>query len=706
MKVLELWLRSPLLRVALPVLAGIYGAEMRWLWLFCAAFLFCYLCFFFIGKGVNRHWESARFSFHTGIFYSVLWVVAGVFLSNVQGSRLDRWHAIHRGEANGVYAFQVVDEPVLSGGRFKVVVEVQSVFDNGVFTPCRGRASLVLECDSMSSIELHADQCVLGRMALKPPTGARNPMEFDYWKYLRYQGIELQGYVGADEWRIDSANRQLTLRGTFVRWREWLLEKLASQPIEPREVGVLSALVLGKAVAIDREVMQVYAKAGVVHVLAVSGMHVALIYLILKPLFQWVFGKRKARALRTLLPVLLLWIYAAMTGFSPSVLRAAWMFSFVIVADNYGLRNTIYNTMGASALVLMVVDPHVPHSMGFMLSYLAVAGIAVIHPLLHRKLYFSSRIARWLWELTSISISAQLATLPLTLFLFHQFPTWFIVTNALVIPLSTVVLYVALLFFACMAFAPIATFLGGLVGLLTRIMNDLMEWSSQWPYALIDHVYWEAWEAIVCVLLVVSACRTLLLRSKRSLLWSMGLVFVWLVFAALRHTRVSQRMEVCLHSAYKGECLTAHAAGQLISLSTEGVSESPMRNYTLHWQAEMSVQQRWQQEFSNGHALIRPPWIQLGDCRILIADSTLLRRSLGDSSVAILISDWDKPRYWSEAELACLSGHTVFLGNKLSRKRRAWLLEHLQDSCSIFDLSEGAVLWSEGRWLSYREKYE
>lgn len=327
MKVLELWLCSPLLRVALPVLAGIYGAEMRWLWLFCGAFLCCYLCVFLIGKGVNRHWESARYSFHTGIFYSVLWIVAGVCLSNVQGSRLDKWHAIHRGESNGVYAFQVVDEPVPSGGRLKVVAELQSVFDKGVIMPCRGRVSLVLECDSMSSIELHADQCVLGRLALKPPTDVRNPLEFDYGKYLRYQGIELRAYVAADKWCIDSAHKQLTLRGTFVRWREWLLKRLAAQPIEPRELGVLSALVLGKAVAIDREVMQVYAKAGVVHVLAVSGMHVALIYLLLKPLFQWVFGKRRARALKTLLPVLLLWIYAAMTGFSPSVLRE-WKYNF------------------------------------------------------------------------------------------------------------------------------------------------------------------------------------------------------------------------------------------------------------------------------------------------------------------------------------------------------------------------------------------
>jgi competence protein ComEC len=699
MSISDVWLRSPLARLVLPLLIGVYSAESTWLLMLCAATVGCYLCFFLMRIGVNRHWMSQRFAFHTGIFYSFVWMLLGMYMVHSTNRGQDAWHVAHRHGNQGAFAIRLLDEPSEAKGRWKVMGEIMGAQIDSVFTACRGKVALTIERDTNSSESLHVDDVLVVKCTPHVLDAPRNPLEFNYAEYMRTQDVWAQAYVRQTDWIFCDLLRESTLRGTFIRWRESLLQRLANEPIEQREMGVLSALILGKASAIDREVMQNYARAGVVHVLAVSGMHVALIYMLLKPLFERLWGRRKAKQLRTIIPVLLLWLYAAMTGFSPSVLRAAWMFSFVIVADNFGLRNTIYNTMAASALLLLVIDPMVAFSLGFMLSYLAVIGIAAIHPALHRFFFFESRIGKWLWELTSISVSAQLVTLPLTLYLFHQFPTWFMITNVLVIPLSTVVLYLALAYFATLAAAPLATFIAGLVGLLTRIMNDLMEWSAHWPYALIEGVYWEPWEAWMCVGCVVAWCICVLGRNRRALLIALGMHACWLSGGFIIRLQKNAQDEICIHSDYRGEAITMVSRGRMITIGDSEVSGNAFNNYRMSWYARRVDTLVWEDRVESEMLTLNAPQIQLLDCTLWLADSTLLYHPCIDTSVTIFFSDRSKPHYWSKEELARVSGHTVILGNRLSRKRREWLKQQLSATCRVLDLKEGAVVWINGHWV-------
>jgi competence protein ComEC len=698
----DVWFRSPLLRIVLPLLVGIYCSGFPFALVFLSSLLILYACYFFMRFGINRHWNTTRTAYHVGIFYSLLWLALGIFLERSTDRTTDAWHALRFAEQEYVYAIRLADEPIASGSRWKAPGEVISMFRDSTYEPCRGRIALTIECDSSRLQELHVDDVVVARLVLRSPEAPRNPMEFDYATYLQRQDIWLQAYVRRDDWVMDSLMRRSTIRGTLIHWREQLLHELAKTKMEQREVGVLSALVLGKSSAIDKEVLQTYSSAGVVHVLAVSGLHVALIYMLLKPIFERVWGRNKARKLKTLVPTLLLWLYAAMTGFSPSVLRAAWMFSFVIVADNYGLRNTGYNTMSASAVLLIAFDPQIAFSMGFMLSYLAVLGIAAIHPALHRLFYFKNRVGKWLWELSSISISAQLATMPLTLYLFHQFPTWFVLTNALVIPLSTIILYLALFFFAVLACVPLASFVGGLLGMLTRIMNDLMQWSASWPYALIDQVYWEPWEAVFCACLIVAVCMSVLGKKRWALMCIPALISIWLVGNTIQVIAKRQQSEVCFHSYYSGESITAYNQGALSIVCDLPSNDKRLLNYRLSLESNSCDTVGWQSGAATSNVSIRYPWLQVNDCIVLIADSSLRLCSSLDSSVVVLFTDKGKPHFWKPEELRNAHGHTVILGNNLSRKRRAWLHKELRDSCRVFDLNEGAVVYSGDRWMPYR----
>jgi competence protein ComEC len=699
MSILELWLRSPLLRIALPLLAGIYGFDLPYFETLCSFVLVGYAVYFFMRWGINRHWNKVHTSFHIGIFYSCLWLIIGAGMLRITDRRGDAWHALKYTGKRGTMAIRLTDEPLENNGRYKVRGEVVSVDSAGKKIGCRGLISLTIERDSSQLHSLHVDDVIVACFTPQFVDGPRNPLEFDYASYMSTQDVWLQGYVPSDKWCLDSSLHNTTIHGTFIRWREQMLHELSISAIEPREMGVLSALVLGKSSAIDREVMQTYASAGVVHVLAVSGLHVALIYMLLKPLFERLWGKGKARKLKTIVPTVLLWFYAAMTGFSPSVLRAAWMFSFVIVADNYGMRNTNYNTMAASALLLLVFDPQIAFSMGFMLSYLAVIGIAAIHPSLHRMVYFKSRFGKWLWELSSISISAQLATMPLTLYLFNQFPTWFVVTNAIVIPLSTIILYLALFFFATLAYAPLASFVGGLLGLLTRIMNDLMQWSAGWPYALIDQIYWESWEALLCAVLIVTLCITLLDRNRRAVLWSLGLISIWIAGNTIQLIRKQQQAEVCIHSSFSGESISAYNQGDLSIISTDPMKDNRLLNYRLSLESNVCDTLEWGSSSATSNIISNYPWMQVNDCLLLIADSSLRYCSALDTAVVVYFTDTGRPHFWKREELRKVHGRTVILGNNLSRKRRSWLSTQLRDSCRVFDLKDGAVFWIEGHWV-------
>jgi competence protein ComEC len=420
--------------------------------------------------------------------------------------------------------------------------------------------------------------------------------------------------------------------------------------------------------------------------------------MLLKPIFSWMFGKRRARYLRWLIPTALLWFYAALTGFSPSVLRAALMFSCFIVAETFGRSNNIYNTMSASVVVLVVCDPMVIYSMGFVLSYLAVLGIVVIQPRIHAWFYFSPIILRKAWELTSVSIAAQIATLPVTLYLFHQFPTWFIITNLLVIPLSTLVLYVALLFFAFQWWIAGSAFIGGVLGLLTRIMNDVMEASSHWPAALIDEVYFTGFEFWLCSALVVALSLGILWRWSRPLLVSISFCAIWLLYAAYHDWQRHDRLELCFHSLKGHEVLAIHDGDVAYTLSDSSwfdQTELQRRHtnpYAMAKQARVESNFRMSDSLCEGKLHHSAQWTFCGSQAVLIVDSTFHRQPFTDFHPFLWFTREANKVYFNKEQVQALQGYTIVLGNTLSKRKREWVRDALGETTRIIDLKEGAFL--------------
>ncbi|MEJ0029306.1 MAG: ComEC/Rec2 family competence protein [Bacteroidota bacterium] len=294
----------------------------------------------------------------------------------------------------------------------------------------------------------------------------------------------------------------------------------------------------------DSDLLQAYASTGAMHVLAVSGLHVSIIYWIILLLGKPIEKLKSGKAILAAMSVVLLWIYAFVTGWSPSVLRAVMMFTFVAMARPWKQSTNIYNTMAASAFCLLLYDPFFLMSVGFQLSYIAVFGIVFIHPHLYVLWEPKRRLWDEIWKVTSVSIAAQVATVPISLYYFHQFPNYFLIANLLVIPASFVVLVAGLAVLPA-AFVPvIASVVGFGLQWVIYIMNGIIMIIGSFPFAVIRNIYIDGLQSLLLAGITLSVLLCLLLKNVRwlwiALVISIGFSVVdWIHLDVIRKNHIT-----------------------------------------------------------------------------------------------------------------------------------------------------------------------
>ncbi|MEI9920233.1 MAG: ComEC/Rec2 family competence protein [Bacteroidota bacterium] len=353
-----------------------------------------------------------------------------------------------------------------------------------------------------------------------------NPGEFDLKQNLHFKNIHHQHYLKAGQVILIGHEDGNPFIAAAIKVRLWSDKQLKTYVKGEREQATASALVLGVTDGLDSDLLQAYASTGAMHVLAVSGLHVSIIYWIILLLGKPIEKLKSGKAILAVISVVLLWIYAFVTGWSPSVLRAVMMFTFVAMARPWKQSTNIYNTMAASAFCLLLYDPFFLMSVGFQLSYIAVFGIVFIHPHLYVLWEPKRRLWDEIWKVTSVSIAAQIATVPISLYYFHQFPNYFLVANLLVIPASFVVLVAGLAVLPA-AFVPvIASVVGFGLQWVIWIMNSIVVIIGALPFAVIRGIYIDGLQALLLAGITLSVLLCFLLKNIRwlwlALLLSIG----------------------------------------------------------------------------------------------------------------------------------------------------------------------------------------
>lgn len=389
-------------------------------------------------------------SLPAGILGLLLIFMAGAELIFTRQENRDELHIANLNEPFQYYTATVTEPPQLRDQVYSAVVSVKSLIQTDSLhhirnrLPATGKVMLYQPVEDSLSLLHYGDQVLIKGVPrlIQPPA---NPHEFDYRQHLAIKNIYHQQYLSRENFIKYGQHPDWSLLAFSHELREKSKNILLLNMPTQEAAGIALALTLGIKDYLDDTVSQSYAATGAMHVLAVSGLHVGIIYLILifllKPLL---YIPHAGVWLRAGICIAILWFYALLAGCSPSVLRAVTMFTFIIIAQSTRRQTNIFNTLAVSAFFLLCYDPLLIFSVGFQLSYLAVAGIVYLQPKIYRWFDFNLWLPDKIWSLTSVSIAAQLATFPISLYYFHQFPVYFWLSNLLVIPAAFVILCLGL----------------------------------------------------------------------------------------------------------------------------------------------------------------------------------------------------------------------------------------------------------------------
>ncbi|HEX7845007.1 MAG TPA: ComEC/Rec2 family competence protein, partial [Chitinophagaceae bacterium] len=501
--VIHFWRKTPFLRLLLFLIPGIL---LQWylqlsvaIWLATAgSALIIFSGFYFLSL-----FQRFKFLFITGLAVAMLFVALGALLVWKQDVRNNsNWfgHSYNSSDALIVS----LDEPLVEKTKsFKANAIVHSIIKDGNSIPVAGRIIVYFKKDTVVNELAYGSQLIF-KKPLQEIKNSGNPGGFDYKRYSLFQGITHQVYLQQGEFEIIAGKKEKWLPKFIYDSREWVLTILRNNIKGDKELGLAEALLIGYKDDLDKSLVQSYTNTGVVHVIAISGLHLGIIYLLLVALLRPLKSKKYLRILKPLIIIAGLWLFSLLAGAQPSVLRSAVMFTCIVLGESLGRRTSIYNTLAASAFLLLCYDPYWLWDLGFQLSYSAVLSIVIFMKPVYNLLYFKNKLADNIWKLNAVTLAAQLLTLPISIYHFHQFPSYFFLTNFFAVPLSSVIL-IGEVILCVFSFVPVlAIFIGKILRWLIWLMNTYVERVEAIPFSLLDG--WQINIVQVILLFVFITC--------------------------------------------------------------------------------------------------------------------------------------------------------------------------------------------------------
>lgn len=271
-----------------------------------------------------------------------------------------------------------------------------------------------------------------------------NPNQFDYGKYLERKQIYAQLYTN-DKNVVIGKKIQEDSWFYISNLRNTIITNLEKKGFHKTELSVATALIMGQKQDISPDILQDYQYAGAIHILSVSGLHVGFLLLFMKIILKPIPNTRKASFLKLVITITVLLFFALLAGLSPSVVRSVTMFSFLAIGYYLKRKNSIYYTLIISMLLILLFQPSFLFDIGFQLSYLALFFILWLQPTLFKLWEPKNKLLKYAWNLLTVALAAQLGTLPLSIYYFHQFPGLFFITNLVVIPLLSIIMVLGII---------------------------------------------------------------------------------------------------------------------------------------------------------------------------------------------------------------------------------------------------------------------
>ncbi len=469
------------------------------------------------------------------------------------------------------YQGLVVSQPIQKGNFYKAVVEINQVKDS-VWRPLTYRINFYLKTDSV--LYNYGDVILVqgNPTELNPP---QNPDEFNYKRYLSFLTIYQQHFTEPTSLRVVSSGNGNAIIATSLKLRSRFSNLLDAHIDNPKEVAIAKALLLGNKSELDDDIKNTYAASGAMHVLAVSGLHVGIIYAIIFWLFSLLPKQHQKKWLIATISIPLLWGYAFITGLSPSVLRAVTLFSIMAIGSSFNRRTNMVNLLAVSAFILLVFKPYLLMQVGFQLSYVAVLGIIFIYPQIRKLWLPSDRFSIFFWDVISISIAAQIATFPLSILYFHRFPPYFLISNLLVIPAATIIVGVGIAFFAFSYFTIITQWLGWLLGLIIGIVNYVLKFIYELPGSNWDNIYLNVPQTWALYILIVFLFLFAVYKNTYWAKWGSFAMILFSILVGYRWFLNNQLKQIMAYKVSRHYAIDLIQSGQLVSVMDSSLMEKP-----------------------------------------------------------------------------------------------------------------------------------
>lgn len=405
-----------------------------------------------------------------------------------------------------------------------------------------GHVLLNIEKDS-TPLLFHTGDLVFLKNKFQDIKSSLNPHQFNYKNYLAKQGIYQQVYATKQELLLLDQTSTSFL-GFIAALRLKIQQSLQQYDFSEDELAVMNALLLGQRQEISKELSDNYSKAGAIHILAVSGLHVGIILLILSFVLKPLERVNKGKLIKLVLVIIFLWFFAVLAGMSASVTRAVTMFSAIALGQFFNKRNAVEHSLIFSMFIILLWKPLFLFDVGFQLSYTAVFGIIWVQPVLYQLWKPTFFIVDKGWQLISVSVAAQLGVLPISLFYFHQFPGLFFISNLIIIPFLGVILGLGLVVLVLSYVSILPVFLEGFYGDVISILNKVVTFVARQEKFLFSEISFSVIKMIFFYLLIILGFQLFLkLNTKRCFLFLGSILAFQCVFILEKYT-IAQKSEL------------------------------------------------------------------------------------------------------------------------------------------------------------------
>jgi len=547
-------------------------------------------------------------------------------------SRSDTHFSIGKVQYLKIY---VADEPQLRGGVLRFKAKVFFGYTGSKRIGLSGMLMTAIKSDSSVSSDRNTidPKCIsYGKTFLIPARyatieGPYNPGEFDFKNWSAHHHIYHQTLLSPEELSPTPEERGNPIVAYALRLRKRQVERYRKLIKNTEAFAVASTLILGYRSDLDAETLAAYSSTGTIHALSVSGMHVGIIYVVLDWALRWMNRKSALKAGKAFLIISLIWAYTILTGYSASVLRSAITLSLFVLAKNNNSNTLSYHTLYCSAFILLLYDPFLLWDLGFQLSYLSVLGLFWLQPKIEGLIVFRKNWARQIWSLISLSISAQVFTFPLSIYYFHQFPVYFILSNLFIALPVAILMYlgiaILILPFDCLSvpFEWIIIF-----------MNRGLLWISELPHATILSIWINRTELLLLCLFLLFLL-TGFSRKRKNLIFASA-ISLFLLVGSMSYAKLSQinRKTILLFSLTKG-----YAAAFISAQTAVVITDFSAQDLAFKFHVQPALDQLhiydirclpWGREINISGLQIKDHQLHFRGYKILLLDTTIKRKKI------------------------------------------------------------------------------